>query len=123
MTRRAGRRGMRGARAVVARLLAIALLLASLVAPHLAEAACPEPSRAASPATLMVVDQDGAPGPTSRPHGVLHAGLHCACHLADRLAPAAWVGPSAQPMAVQPALAAEARASHQAEPPARPPRD
>ncbi len=123
MTRRAGRRGLRGARAVVARLLAVALLLAALATPHLAEAAFPDPSRTASSATLMVADQDGAPSPTSRPHGMVHAGLHCACHLADRLAPAAWVGPSARPMAVQPALAAETYASHQAEPPARPPRD
>lgn len=123
MTRSADRRGRRGARAVAARLLAIAYLLASLLMPHLAEAASPDLSRAASSVILTAAAQDGAPGTASRSHGMVHAGSHCACQPADRLAPAAWVGPSARPMAMQAAFISYAHASHKAEPPARPPRD
>ena len=123
MMRRADRRRRRGGQALVARLLAIAYLLASLLAPHLAEAASPDLSHAPSSVISAAADQDGAPGTASRSHGMVHAGSHCACQLADRLAPAAWVGPSAHSTPVQPAFTSYAHASHKAEPPARPPRD
>ncbi|MCO6416120.1 hypothetical protein JYK14_08065 [Siccirubricoccus sp. KC 17139] len=106
---------------MIARLLAIAFLLASLLVPPFAEAA---PSGAPSgPAVTMsaALDQDGGPGTPSRPHGLVHAGSHCACQLADRLTPPPPVGPPAFSMVVHPAFAEHAHASLEAEPPARPP--
>jgi hypothetical protein len=114
-----GRTGARAARAILARLLALVLLLAALLVPPPAEAAAAGPAMPA----LAAADQGGEPGTPSRPHGILHAGAHCACQLADRLAPPALLRPRLVPIPGQAMVAADhARASHEAEPPARPPR-
>ena len=106
---------------MIARLLALAVLLASLLVPAFAEA-----SPSAGPATLVSapMDQDGMPDAPSRPHGILHAGPHCACQPADRLMPPQTVGrPRLAITLDRPVpLADRARASHEAEPPSRPPR-
>lgn len=122
MMRRANRRGLRGAWAIVARLLVLAYLFASFTAPHLVEAASPNHERAGFLVTFVSADQDSKPSTASRPHGMIHAGSHCTCQLADRLAPATWVKPVARLVAVPPALTSSAYTSQKAEPPARPPR-
>lgn len=116
-----GRTGLAGGRAVVARLLAVAFLLASLLVPPFAQAA----SGSAASVTLAVsaaMDPDGDPGAPSRPHGIAHAGSHCACQVADRLTPPQPVAPIAFITVGRPAFTAHAVASFEAEPPARPPR-
>jgi hypothetical protein len=121
MNRGTGKTRLTRGWALVARLLATAFLLASLLVPPLAEAA----SSGAPPATVAVstaVDQDGGPGTPSRPHGFVHAGSHCACQLADRLAPLQPIGPAVVITMGRPAFTDHARASLEAEPPARPPR-
>lgn len=121
MRRRASTKGLTGVRAIAARLFAVAFLIASLLVPSFAEAAAPEQIHAA-PTLTATADQDGALGTSSRPHGMAHAGAHCACHLADRLVSTAWVGPTGRSVVVQAAFTSYAHASHEAEPPARPPR-
>jgi len=121
MRRSADRRGLTRARAIAARLFAVAFLIASLLVPSFAEAAAPEQMYAA-PTMTATADQDGASGTSSRPHGMAHAGAHCACHLADRLVSTAWVGPTGKPVVVQATFTSYTRASHEADPPARPPR-
>ncbi|MCB4825515.1 hypothetical protein [Roseicella aerolata] len=107
--------------AVIARLLTVAFLLASLLVPPFAEAA----SGGAAPMTVAVsvaMDQDGGPDAPSRPHGIVHAGSHCACQVADRLTPPLPVGPTVVITVGRPAFTDHAHASLEAEPPARPPR-
>lgn len=110
-----------GMRVVIARLLAVAFLFASLLVPPFAEAV---PSGA--PLTIATVsaaaDQDSDPVMSPRPHGLAHAGSHCACQLADRLTPPEPIAPTTVGIVVHPATRAHARASLEAEPPARPPR-
>lgn len=105
----------------IARLLALVVLLASLLVPPFAEA-----SPSAGPTALVSapMNQDGTADAPSRPHGILHAGPHCACQLADRLVPPQTVErPRLAITLDRPVpLADRARASHEAEPPARPPR-
>jgi hypothetical protein len=110
-----------GWRAWTARLLAAAVLLASLLVPPLAGDA----GAAASPfaaASSAAPDQDGAPDAPSRPDGSLHAGAHCACQIADRLQPPEQAAPASSSAVVHPLRTAHALASLAAEPPARPPR-
>ena len=121
MKRSAGRMGLTGARAIAARLLTVAFLLASLLVPPFAETPAPERMHAVATLTASA-DQDGASGTSSRPHGMVHAGVHCACQVADRLVSPAWMGPTSSPVVVQSTSASYAHASHEAEPPARPPR-
>lgn len=121
MVRDSGRLGLTGWRAGIARQLAVAFLLASLLVPPLAEAA---PSGAApmTVAASAAVDQDGGtPASPSRPHGIVHAGSHCACQMADRLAPPEQTAPAILSAVVHPTRTARALASLEAEPPARPP--
>lgn len=122
MNQGTGRMGLTGVRVVIARLLAVILLLASLLVPPFAEAASsgvPFTTAAVSAAA----DQDGgAPDTSTRPHGILHSGAHCACHLADRLTPPVPVSPIKQCAVAHPAFATHTHASLEAEPPARPPR-
>lgn len=117
-----GRTGLTGWRAGIARLLAAAFLLVSLLVPPFAEAAAASGAPLAAVAASATADQDGGPGTPSRPHGILHAGSHCACQLADRLAPPQPVGPTVFITVDRPAFTDHAHASLEAEPPARPPR-
>ena len=108
--------------AAIARLIAAAVLIASLLVPPCAEPGCagvPATAAASAPAAL---GQDDSPGTPARPHGILHAGSHCACQLADRLTPPPPIRPGALLAMRQAAVAAPAYASFEAEPPARPPR-
>ncbi|WP_043358731.1 hypothetical protein [Belnapia sp. F-4-1] len=107
-------------RAVIARLLTLVLLLASLLMPPVVEAA---PAAGPIMVSSAAMDQDGGPDTPSRPHGILHAGSHCACQLADRLTPPALGRPRlVLTLGRATAFTDQARASHDAEPPARPPR-
>jgi hypothetical protein len=121
MNRGTVRTGLTKGRAVIARLLAVAFLLASLLVPPFAEAAAAE-APSATAAVSAAADQDGGPDTPSRPHALVHAGSHCACQLADRLTPPQPVGPTALGVVVHPAFADHAHASLEAEPPPRPPR-
>ena len=122
MRRSAGRKGLTRRWAVIARMLAVAFLLAFQLVPSFAEAA-----HSAAPSVLAVTisaatDQDGSRGTPSRPHGIAHAGTHCACQVADRLTPPQPIGPSVFITVDRPAFAYHAHASLEAEPLARPPR-
>ncbi|WP_149536662.1 hypothetical protein [Siccirubricoccus phaeus] len=121
MTQDTGRTGLTRGRAVIARLLAVAFLLASLLVPPFAEAV-----NSGVPLTTVAVsaaiDQDGGPGTPSRPHGIVHAGSHCACQVADRLVPPQPVAPTTRIAVSHPAFTDHAHASLAVEPPARPPR-
>ena len=110
-----------GMRAVIARILAVAFLLASLPVPPFAEAA-PSGAPLTTATVSAAADQDGDPATPSRPHSLVHAGTHCACQLADRLTPPEPIAPTTVGVVVHPATRAHARASLEAEPPARPPR-
>ncbi|MBX6741099.1 MAG: hypothetical protein IRY87_03510 [Acetobacteraceae bacterium] len=116
-----GKMRLMGWRAGIARLLAVAFLLASLLVPPFVESA----SASALPITVTAaaaVGQDGSsPGTPSRPDGIVHLGAHCACQLADRLTPPEPVAPATFGAVVHPTLTAHALASLEAEPPARPP--
>ena len=108
------------ARAVIARLLAVAFLLTSLLVPPFA-------ASAGAPSGMAVVsaaaDQDDGPGMPSRPEGIVHAGSHCACQLADRPAPPQQpIGPTVVITVGRPTFADHAHASLETAPPARPPR-
>ena len=107
-------------RAIIARLLAVAFLLAALLVSPFAEAA-----PGGAPQTTVVsaaTDQDGGPGKPSGPHGILHAGCHCNCHLADRMAPLHPVARTAPITVDHSAFTESGLASLEARPPARPPR-
>ncbi|WP_431269262.1 hypothetical protein [Dankookia sp. P2] len=117
-----GRTGLAWRWAVIARLLAVAFLLASLLVPPLAVAAASGAPSVPAVTLSAAMDQDGAPGTPSRPDGIVHAGTHCACQVADRLTPPQPWAPTALIVVGHPAFAAYARASLEAKPPARPPR-
>lgn len=112
MMRGKDRAGPASGRAILARLLALAFLLASLLVPPLAGAA-------AAPAAMT---QGGTADAPARPDGILHAGTHCVCQVADRLTPPLPPGPSLGISRGRPAFTDHVRASRAAEPPARPPR-
>jgi len=114
-------RGLTRGQAVIARLLGIAFLLASLLVPPFAEAASPGVSPAAVAVSVAAGQDGGTPASPSRPHGVIHAGSHCACQVADRLAPPEQTAPAILSAVVYPTRMARALASLEAEPPARPP--
>jgi len=116
-----GRMGLTGWRAGIARLLAVAFLLASLLVPPFAEAASPTVSSAAVAASAAADQDGGTPALPSRPHGIVHAGSHCACQVADRLVPPEQTVPAVLRAIVHPTRTARAVASLAAEPPARPP--
>lgn len=120
MVRDTGRTGLTRGRAVIARLLAVAFLLASLLVPPFAEAA-PSGAAPVTVAASAAADQGGGPGTPSRPHGIVHAGSHCACQVADRLSPPEQTAPAILSAVVHPTRTARALASLEAEPPARPP--
>ncbi|SDD99466.1 hypothetical protein SAMN04487779_101622 [Belnapia rosea] len=113
------RRGSRrGVRAAMHRLLALALLLASLLVPPFAEGAGAGPAGSGSIVAAGLAE-DGA---AARPHALAHAGAHCACQSADRLAGPAEPVPAMRRLALGPAHGPPPPASLGAEPPARPPR-
>ena len=122
-----GKAAGRGAgwRAWTARILSVAVLLASLLVHPSSEAAAGDgvgPTAVAA-ATTGADGGDGGAGTPPRPDGTVHAGVHCACHMTDRLEPPEHAAASAVLGAVvHPNRAARALASRGAEPPARPPR-
>ncbi|SDD94955.1 hypothetical protein [Belnapia rosea] len=115
------RMGLAKGQAVIARLLAVAFLLASLLVPFAADAV-PSGAEPVTVAASTAANQDGGLGTPSRPHGILHSGAHCACQLADHLAPPLAVAPTAFIIVGHPAYTTRTRASLEAPPPARPPR-
>ena len=107
-----------GWRALVARLLAVAVLLTALLVPPFAEPAGACAALSASVATPLSAANGDAPDHRG---GMAHAGVHCACHPADRVAPQDQPGPTASGHAEHPIRAARAYASRDADPPSRPP--
>lgn len=107
-----------GWRAVVARLLSVAVLLAALLAPSFTETAGACAALSVS-AAMPLSDADGDT-PDQR-DGMAHAGAHCACHLADRVEAREQPVPAASGRAEHPARATRAYTSRDADPPSRPP--
>lgn len=116
------RRGA-GRRAWTARILSVAVLLASLLVHPSSEAAAGDgPGPAAVTAATAGADGDDGAGTPPRPDGTVHVGTHCACHMAGRSDPPDHAAPAVLGAVVHPDRTARALASRGAEPPARPPR-
>jgi hypothetical protein len=112
----------KGWRAWTARLLSVAVLFASLLVPPFVDGGA---GRGAAPVAVTMAaaaDQNSGALAPSRLDGVLHAGAHCHCQIADRLQPSEYALPAAFGAMVHPIRTAQALASREAEPPARPPR-
>lgn len=108
----------KGWRAWVARLLSVAVLLAALLVPPIAEA-----DTTVAPFLVAAISQPDSTSDTpSRPHKMAHAGTHCACQLAIRMTSPEPVGPTTLNLLIHSAQTVRALASLEAEPPARPPR-
>jgi hypothetical protein len=120
-----GKTARRGAgwRAWTARILSVAVLLASLLVHPSSEAAAGD---GLGPTTVAVAtsgaDGDDGAGTPPRPDGTVHVGAHCACHMADRLDPPEHAAPAVLGAVVHPDRTAPALASRGAKPPARPPK-
>ena len=108
----------RGWRAWMARLLFVAVLLAALLVPPIAEA----DTAVALSLIVATTQPDNTGDAPSRPHKMAHAGTHCACQLAIHMTSSEPVGPAPLNLLVHPALSVHALASLETEPPARPPR-
>lgn len=107
-----------GWRALVARLLSLAVLLAALLVPPFAE---PTGASAALFVSVAMPLSDANGDAPDHRGGVAHAGAHCACQLADRIEPRDQPVPAASGRVAHPTRVARAYASRASDPPSRPP--
>ncbi|GAA0593206.1 hypothetical protein GCM10009416_34500 [Craurococcus roseus] len=121
---KAAARGAAGWRAWTARILSVAVLLASILVHPCSEAAAGDGlwPTAVAVAAAGADGGGGGAGTPLRPDATVHAGAHCVCHMADRLDPPEHAAPAVFAAVVHPDRTARALASRGAEPPARPPR-